>query len=780
MLSRGFSAHLLNYLLMIMKNRFLHNKLIILLLIIYTSIISSFAYADSLETIKGQVLDIHNNQIVGATVLLENNNKVLKGMATDNEGRFQFFYEYKNPLLLRVKAIGYKQYTAVIGNKRNITIKLQEDFIEMAPISVTTAQDMPIESEAISQKQFSQRSQNSIITNNPINAVKQPQLVKQGSSLSSKLRINGTSPSYYFHNSPIGYDPNHYGMFSVIPSSVVSNVKFYPNGTPAAYQLPSVIDLTPKKEFNNHQEKSLEFSFVQTTGTFSYGNNNFYTIGTMRKSVLDKLVKYFDIESDRRTIPPTNFKDIVLSSGYKINSNSKLFIDQFYTRDYLAYNTGPTTHNKYGLDTYQHTKTAFVGMTYQLTKANTLLEAKLSSRGQSEEFEATPPYENLQGLDLRLQETKQQYNSSVVFSRFYSKVDISSGLELSYTPYRKTELRQINWNHKSPDATDNNPFVYQYELNKLFDRLLLEQKDLFTAAYTQVSFESKKFKLNSGIRFERFSNLKENKQILFRKRITYFFNKTHKLTLYIGTFSESPIKNILENYQVLVRKYQTDLTPQKTKLFSLAYQRNSIKISLFKKNIRNIAVPIIDYSKVISKKLVSDGFIRMSSNGSLDFVGGDISYERNKFILSKLDLYTFYGYTKAKKESNGYESVYELNAPHKFMAELTYTHSQRLSFGSEFNFHSGFAYTPYIEQYNYSKEERYTESYYQNIQSFENTKYFKSYYSLNFFINYKFSGKELNFSVSNITNRANPVVHTSDGYIYDPGVMPSIGFNWKL
>ncbi len=752
----------------------------IISLSVFLLITSSNAQTNNISTIKGQVVDNNNNPIIGATVLLLSGNKLIKGMATDENGEFQFKYNSQNSVSVQVKAIGYKTNLQMINNLAKISISLQEELIKIAPISVTTSYLEPIETEVISQEQFEQRTKNSIITNNPINAIKQPQLVKQGSSLSSKLRINGTSPAYYYNNLPIGDNPNHYGMFSVIPASVVRSVTFFPNGTPAAYQLPTVIDLVPKKQFKKHMSKSVEFSLVQTTGTFSYGNDNFYTIGTLRKSVLDKLVKYLDIESNRRTIPPTNFEDIVFSSGLKLNKKSTLYLDQFYTRDYLAYNTGPTTHNKYGLNTYQHTQTNFTGLTYQYNGDNSLVNAKFSVRNLIEEFNANPPYENLRGLDLQLQESSSQYNGKVSYTRFYSQVDISSGIEMRYTPMRKTNLRQINWNYTSPDATSNNPYVYQHELNQLYSIVSLENKDLFTAGYTQFAFENNKIKLNSGVRLEYFSNLKENKQVLLRNRITYKFNRNNKLSLFAGTFTESPVRNILENYQVLVRAYQTDLTPQKTKLYSIAYQRNNIKVSLFSKQIRNIANPTVDYDKVISKKQVTDGFITMQSTGKLDFIGGDISYEKKKFIISQVALYTFYSYTKAKKESNGYQSDYELNAPHKFMAELTYKHSKKISIGSEFNYHSGFAYTPYLEQYNYTKEERYKESYYAYIQSFENSERFPSYYSPNLFVNFDFGDKDLNFSLSNLTNRGNPVIHTSEGYIYDPGIMPSIGFNWKL
>ncbi len=766
--------------IIVMKNKFFYISKFTLFLLISMTFINSANTEAASGSIEGQVIDVFENQIIGATVLLLDNNTIVKGIATDEDGRFFFSYKDANSLTIQVRAIGYNNSLLKVNNKKTILVKLDKAIINLAPISVLSTIDKSTEVTIISQKQFEQRSKNSIITNNPINALKQPQMLKQGSALSSKLRINGTAPSYYFHNSPIGYDPNHYGMFSVIPASVVSSIKFYPNGSPAEYQLPTVIDLLPKKNFDEHLTKSAQFSLVQSTGTFSYGQKNFYTIATVRKSVLDKLIKYFDVESNRRTIPPTNFEDIVISTGYKLNSKSTLYIDQLYTRDYLAYNTGATSNNKFGLNTYQHTKTSFIGLSYQYAGNNSLLKIKLSNKNKNEEFEATPPFENLQGLDLLLSESNNQYAGKVTLSNYFNNIDITNGFEFDYSPNRKTELAQINWNHKSPDATSNNPFAYQYEMNQLFSHLSFSSNDYTVSLFSQFKYENSKIKINSGFRLEKYAHLKEKLSMLYRQRLTYVFTENNSISIFAGSFAESPVKNILENYQVLTRLFQSELSPQLTNLLSLTYQQSNLKFSVFTKQINNIASPHIDYSKVISKKQVTDGFITMQSNGSLDFIGGDISYDKKNFLFSNLDMYTFYGFTKASKESDGYKSLYELNAPHKFMVELTYQKSNNVSFGTELNYHSGFAYTPYIEQYHYTKDERYKKSYYDYLRSFENSEKFPAYYSLNLFLNYTFSDKELNFSISNLTNRANPVVHTSDGYIYDPGVMPSIAFNWKL
>lgn len=130
-----------------------------------------------------------------------------------------------------------------------------------------------------------------MVPTNPIAALHQPQLVRQGSSHSSKLRINGSNPRYFVNGSDIGHDPNHYGMFSIIPGSVVRSMNLYAQGTPSRFRGPTALELETPMPFGKRSSGELNLSLVEATGMISLSTDRIYSIGTLRKSVLDKLVR---------------------------------------------------------------------------------------------------------------------------------------------------------------------------------------------------------------------------------------------------------------------------------------------------------------------------------------------------------------------------------------------------------------------------------------------------------------------------------------------------------
>jgi hypothetical protein len=77
-------------------------------------------------------------------------------------------------------------------------------------------------------------------------------------------------------------------------------------------------------------------------------------------------------------------------------------------------------------------------------------------------------------------------------------------------------------------------------------------------------------------------------------------------------------------------------------------------------------------------------------------------------------------------------------------------------------------------------EDRYTESYYQEYLRSENSKEFPINAALNLHCAYDFGNSAVYASVSNVTNRANPVIFTGRKYIYDLGIFPSIGFSTEF
>jgi hypothetical protein len=38
----------------------------------------------------------------------------------------------------------------------------------------------------------------------------------------------------------------------------------------------------------------------------------------------------------------------------------------------------------------------------------------------------------------------------------------------------------------------------------------------------------------------------------------------------------------------------------------------------------------------------------------------------------------------------------------------------------------------------------------------------------------------LYLNVANVTNRSNPIINTADGFVYDAGILPSLGLRYQL
>ena len=62
----------------------------------------------------------------------------------------------------------------------------------------------------------------------------------------------------------------------------------------------------------------------------------------------------------------------------------------------------------------------------------------------------------------------------------------------------------------------------------------------------------------------------------------------------------------------------------------------------------------------------------------------------------------------------------------------------------------------------------------------ENPARFPANATLNIHVNFDFGNSGLFFSVANVTSRSNPIINTSDGFIYDTSILPSVGFRWRF
>ncbi len=731
--------------------------------------------------VTGQITDPYGNAVFGATVIIRNDSTIYKGTATDTAGNFYLQIPPNPPgqLALYISAIGYeKTIVPLTGNSEKIILNvvLLPKLLDMGTMRVVPTDNTSHKKTTYNKVSIQKAAQTSLVQTNPVSAIKQPHVTREGSSHSSKLRINGTSPKYSINGIEIGYNPNHYGVFTVIPAPVIKEMQFYSQGTPASFQQSSAVLFETGKPFNQSLKGEFNLSLIEATGSWSVGNSKFFALGSLRKSVLDKLVNQFDIKSGRRTIPPTNFQDIFLSTGVKLSPRHYLMIDQYHVRDFLAYNTGSTKANPEGIDTYLHTEEHFVGVRYDAVYDRLLLQARGAVRTGREEYRALPPTTNKSlGTHLNLKTYHWITQGSVQADILLGNSQLSLGGQVENTSRREIELTQRNWNFLPPDANSDNPFTYQPELNVLYGTYSGNRPQVTSALFASYEYHIGAVRLQSGTRLEQFGVLENGSALLVRQKATIPIDETNRVSFFYGTFAENQTNRILEPYQVLIQADLDKLKPIHTKLLSAQYATEAFTFGIFSKSITNLPVVTPQFSYVNPDGTVSDGFLVTQSSGSTSFIGGDISFSKKNLLSGRLDIYSFYGYTHAVKTTNGVKVPYELSATHQFLTQGTYRVNKLLSLGAELGIRSGFNYTPFPDNSTFYGENRYSEEYYTESLARENSARFPVNGMLNIKAMFNFGDTKVFLSISNITNHANPIINTIDGYIYDTGILPSVG-----
>ncbi len=738
--------------------------------------------------ITGRVTDTGGAPILGASVTLSVEDEIVTGTASDSYGYFKVKSRDMRgeKVALCVSAVGYKAETRDIDVKSKtlpiLNIRLEPKPIELRSIRVSPPQRKHTREKIVTREQVKRASQQSVVPTNPVSAIQQPQVVREGSSHSSRLWVNGTSPTYYVNGIEIGSNPNHFGMFSIIPAPVVSSLRLHEQGTPAQFGLPSAVSLETAAPLHKHAEGELRLSMIEATGSWSIGSERFFVLGALRKSVLDKLVEQTgesDGAAERQTIPPTNFQDLFVSSGAKLSNNVRLTVDQYHVRDFLVYNASASSRNRNGIETYLHTGEHYVSARLDALRDDILIQAGAAYRSSLEEYRTLAENAEVNGLELDLRTRQELARGSVELGLPVGEnTVIRFGNQTEYLFYQDVDLLQKNWNFLPPDANSDNPFYYQPELNELYGNYAGSRDELTSSTYGGMEFSLGRWDFESGARWQYFDGLQENSSLLLRQRATLETGERSSLSLFAGTFAASPVGKIYEPYQVLIQAHSAELSPVKTALVSAEYKWGPVKFGLFGKQLGKQPVVAPDFEVVGKNGEVNQGFITVQSSGRSRFVGGDVALELSDLFDKRLDLFTYYGYTHSAKEVHGVVMPHELNAPHRFFVSADYKLSNTISLGTDLAVRSGYPYTPSLTDLYDLDADRYTATYYEHALSRENTARFPTHAALNLHVAFDFGDAELFLSTSNVTNRANPIISTADGFIYDAGILPSVGLVW--
>lgn len=738
--------------------------------------------------VTGTVLAADGTELVGASVALVGDTGRTIGVATDQFGKFVLrLPAAQTSGRVQISSVGF--LTRVIEfdfsgrDSLTLTINLEPTTIELGAMAVKPRPEVPAGNLTLSAHRVSSRARQSLVPTNPVGAIRNVDVARAGSNHSSQLRIHGTSPDYSLNGISIGTDPDHYGMFTILPSTVVDRIDLQTLGTQAEHQVSSAVELRSPERFETYRALDLNLSTVEATGTYGTGNKRAFVLGALRKSVLDKLVTYFDVSNNRRTLPPTNFQDIALVSGWKPRPNTKVFVDQYHTDDYLTYRVASNRADG-DVETWQHTSEHFLSFRGQHLFDRALVELSLAITRSYESYGAKPEDDrDSERLHLNLsQERKAMLLSSTVDWQ-QGRNHLRAGTQTTWVTNRTITLEQTNWNFLPPFASSDNPFIYQPALNYSYGSYRNRDQETSHAVFTTVERSVGPATVEAGLRGEYFTALAASSALLARTAVTLPYGHRRSVRLFAGSFAEHPVSRILEPYQVLIHDQLGQLAPVKTRLLSATVTHGPMIVSVFDKQMNNLPVVMPNFALQFDKIDPNDqdiDLLFMGSTGSAHYRGLSVAYDQNAFLRTHFNLSLGYAYTSAVKYDHGVQMPPDLHAPHRFVAHVEYKPKAGAMIGTEFTARSGYPYSNSREAKETFTQEDLTPDWYRDQLALENQERFPASLSLNLFFSIGLRHGEVYGSIANITNRENPIINTSSGFISDSGILPTVGLRFHF
>ncbi len=763
-------------------------------------------------SISGKVQNSSGEPIIGATIVLKHGDYVISGIVGDIDGNFTVTYSVRDylaemqtvkPWTLRATSIGYGFWQVALESLSNVDesgaqdplriddmlIVMQEEQVQVEGVTVVAeATETPVFSGHIV-VDVGAMAQRGVSVTNPVEAVRAPEVSRSGSAFSSQIRFTGSNPDYTLNGASIGRDPAHYGMFSVLPSVAIAEVGFSDQSLSAKQTSPGQVELNTNRSFSEASSGELTFSALEAVGGYRKATGRWFVNTAVRKSVLDKIVDRIEAQSDRRTIPPTNFQDIFVSAGLKLSSATSLFLDQYHAQDFLAFNSGATANNSAGIDAFQHTRNRMYGAQLRHITPSFLVNLKASARFDKAIYSANATdSESPTALLLDLQDNTTTIRSDADISFSVGETQITSGVSVSNWSAPELSLTQQNWNFLPPYSTSDNPHYYQGLVNSQFGALDLSSGGAELDLFTQFERSAGDWRLRGGLRAQRYNYLQNKSDILGRLAVAHRFGDMVTSQFSLGSYAEAPLSSLLDPYQVLVRNSLGSLRSISTRIAKVSVTINGsagshYDFALFAKSIDNLPT----LTPLFSDQTSAPEELGMRSNGSQRFYGITAAYARNAALSGifgkRLDIKTGYAFTYSSARTNGITTNYSEDSPHRFEMDATYHASSSVRIGGLFTMRSGNRYTAPFGASSLSFSEESAQSggaFYQSQLAAENSSRFPTHINVNLSVSYQTGSWTTMANVGNAFNRANPIVRANDGFVYDASILPSLGATYSF
>lgn len=757
------------------------------------------------RSVRGVITDQSGRAIVGATAALVWNNQTLSGTACDTAGLFTLSWSTvsetgraidSDSLALECSAIGFETVLIPLNEMsidETVHIRLFTSIVELSGVTASAARITPDRTES-DDSEVRAAAQRSFVSSNPLAAVRSAAVSRSGSAFGSQVRFSGSNPNHTLNGVSLGSDPAHYGMFALLPSASVARVSFTDQSLSASAGSASAVALETDRRFGPTAGGNVSLSALESVGAYRLSGERGFLSGSLRKSVLDKLIRYAPGVRERATIPPTNYQDIYLSAGYRLRPGTDLFIDQFLAQDFLAFNTQATSVNSAGVETFQHTRRHNSALSLRHSAGRSLFKAHLNYESFKSEYRAGAlDTQNPAALQLDLRENGYilQAGADLSVERESSRYQIGAAYKNRSNP--GISLSQSNWNFLPPQSTSDNPHFYQLSLNTLYDELTVSDRGQELVFYADFERHWGSWHLQSGLRAQFNDHLAESARGLIRIALTQRWNERESLQLAFGGFAESPVKNLIDPYQILIRDNLAQLKYEKTQLAKLTYTRSGqmgrrFSAAIFAKRMYDLSslTPEFFTPETEIERVFALADLSMQSNTSQTHTGFNLAYSDpaafGESLDERLSLRVSYAYTHSAEETNGISTVLSEDAPHRFELDLAVDAGKMYDFGIQLFARSGYRYTEPVSPQApmMALPTVYTELEYSAALASLNRERFPLNLNVNLSASKTFGDLALYMNVGNFFNRANPMVRTLDGYVYDAGILPSIGASYNF
>uniref|UniRef100_UPI00321739D4 TonB-dependent receptor n=1 Tax=uncultured Draconibacterium sp. TaxID=1573823 RepID=UPI00321739D4 len=324
-----------------MKNNLkTENKMLLLLMLLLTSIVSG--YADDNVTISGYVRSSETGEgLIGSTIYVE---EMQTGTATNSYGFYSLTLP-KGNYTIRYSYIGYEK----ISMGTEITGRITKD-VELNPVS-NQMEEIVIRSE--SEDKNIRQAEMGVTKLSPKETKMIPVILGEQDILKTIQLLPGVSSGtegttgFYVRGGGVDqnliildeapiYSASHLmGFFSVFNSDAIKDMKLYKGNAPSVYggRLSSILDIQMNegnsKKFSTSGGLGLLASRLTIESPIVKDKGSFIISG--RRSYADMFLVFSKDNAQQQT--DLYFYDLNAKANYKINNNNRVYLSGYLGRD---------------------------------------------------------------------------------------------------------------------------------------------------------------------------------------------------------------------------------------------------------------------------------------------------------------------------------------------------------------------------------------------------------------------------------------------------------------